>query len=109
MARDLPNLIVRERLEQHDLVDPVAELRREPSLELAHDLALHLLHADVPRQEAQWACQLPEMLRAEIGRHDHHGVAEVHALAAAVSEPAFVEGLQEEVEQSRAGLLDLVE
>ena len=37
------------------------------------------------------------------------GVAQVDALAAAVGEPAFVERLQEQVEQVRARLLDFVE
>ena len=49
VLRDLPHLVVRERREQHDLVDAVAELRREAPFELAEHLALDLLDADVPR------------------------------------------------------------
>ena len=46
VPRDLAHLVVRQRREQHDFVDAVAELRREPPLELAHHFALHLLDAD---------------------------------------------------------------
>ena len=63
----------------------------------------------VVRQEAERARQLPEVLRPDVRRHDDDGVAQIHALAAAVGQPAFVERLQEQVQQVRAGLLDLVE
>ena len=109
MLRDLPHLVVRERREQHDLVDPVAEFRREATFQLAEHLALHLFDADVPRTESHRARQLPEVFRAEIGRHDDDGVAQIDALAAAIGEPALVERLQEEIEQARTGLLHFVE
>ena len=46
MFGDGPHFIVRERIEQHDVVDPVPELRGEPAFELAHDFALHLRDPD---------------------------------------------------------------
>src|SRR4029453_14357847 len=46
LPRDLGYLLERQRREQDDLIDSVAELRREPAFELAHHLALHLLHAN---------------------------------------------------------------
>ena len=73
------------------------------------DLALHLFDADVPRTESHRACQLPEVFRAEVRGHDDDRVAQIHALAAAVGEPPFVEGLQKEIQQTRARLLDFVQ
>ena len=46
VPRDLAHLVVRQRREQHHLVDAVAELGREPAFELAHHFALHLFDAD---------------------------------------------------------------
>src|SRR3954451_19757378 len=46
VSGDLAHLTVRERREQHDLVDAIAELRREAPFELAHHLALDLFRPD---------------------------------------------------------------
>ena len=43
VLRDLAHFVVRQRREQHHLVDAVAELRREAAFELADHFALHLL------------------------------------------------------------------
>ena len=109
MLRDLTHFVVGQRREQHGFVDAVAELRREPALELAHHFALHLLDTDRPVQEAHRARQLPEVLRAEIRRHDDDRVAQVDALSTAVRHPALVERLEKQVQRMRARLLDLVE
>ena len=60
-------------------------------------------------QESQRAGQLPEVLGADVRRHDDDRVAQIDALAAAVGDPSFVERLQEQVQHARARLLDLVE
>ena len=80
---DLCELVLRQRLELDDLVDPVEELGPE---ELAHLL-----------------------LRAQVRGHDQHGVAEVDGAALSVGEPAVVEDLQQHVEDLVVRLLDLVE
>src|SRR3954468_12195521 len=36
MPRNFADLVVRERCEQHDFVDAIAQLRREAALKLAH-------------------------------------------------------------------------
>ena len=104
-----PHFVLRQRPEDHDLVDAVAELRTEAALELAHDFSLHLLDAHLLRVEAHRAAQFPEALRPDVRRHDDDRVAQVNALAAAVGDPALVERLQEEVQHARARLLHLVE
>src|SRR5919107_1363187 len=80
---DLSELLTGERLELDDLVDPVEELRPE---ELAHLL-----------------------LRAQVRGHDQHGVAEVDGASVPVGQAAVVEDLQQDVEDLRVRLLDLVE
>ena len=47
--------------------------------------------------------------RADVRRHDDHGVAEVDRAALRVGEPAVVEHLQQRVEHVGVRLLDLVE
>jgi hypothetical protein len=49
------------------------------------------------------------MLGARVRGHDDDRVGQIHALAAAVGQPAFVKRLQEHVQQTGARLLDLVE
>jgi hypothetical protein len=68
-----------------------------------------LLDAHFLREEAERARQLAEVLGSDVGRHDHDGITEIHALAAAVGQPALVKGLQEQVQQVGAGLFHLVE
>src|SRR3954454_970526 len=52
LERDRSHFVLGERAEDHHLVDAVAELRREPSLELPRDLSLHLFDANLLREEA---------------------------------------------------------
>jgi hypothetical protein len=47
--------------------------------------------------------------RSGIGGHDQYDVAEIDRLAVMVGELAVIHHLQEDVEQVRMGLLDLVE
>src|SRR5919204_627139 len=81
---DLADLLARERLELHDVVEPVDEL----GLELGLD----------PRAPA-----------GNVRGHDHHGVLEVDGVALTVGQAAVVEHLEQDVEHVRVGLLDLVE
>ncbi len=50
-----------------------------------------------------------EVLGADVGRHDDHGVAEVDGAALGVGDAAVVEDLQQGVEDIGVRLLDLVE
>src|SRR2546427_97239 len=43
---DFPDLVSHQRCEEHDLIDPVPELRRESAFNLAHDFTLNLLDPD---------------------------------------------------------------
>ena len=90
-----------ERVEEDDLVDAVEQLRPEMRPQrLGH------LPPDAFRQVTG---VLGDELAADVRRHDHHGVLEVHRAALAVGQPPVVEELQQHVEHFRVRLLDLVE
>ena len=74
VLRDLSHFVVRERSEQHDLVDAVAEFGRKPPLQLPHDLILYLFDTDLAGEEAHRARQLPEVLRPDVRCHDNDRV-----------------------------------
>ena len=80
---DLGELLARQRLERHDLVDAIQELRAEPVAQLVRG--------------------------ADVRGHDDHGVAEVDRAALTVGQASVVEHLQEDVEDLGVRLLDLVE
>ena len=109
--RDLGEILARELLEHHDVVDAVEQLGAEQALELAHRTA-----ADLARGKALLAGGakahariLRDLASAHVGRHDDHGVAEIDRLALAIGQAALLQHLQQNVEDIRVRLLDLVE
>ena len=101
---DALDLGERQRLEQHDLVDPVQELRPEVGPQGAHHQGAGLrLHLAVRRDP------LEQVLRPDVGGHDDDGVAEVDRATVGVGEAPVVEHLEQDVEDVDVGLLDLVE
>ena len=108
MSRDL---LLGELVEDDDLVDPVEELGPEDLLELAHDPVLHVVVGDaglVADREAD-AGVLGDLRGADVRGHDHDRVAEVDRAPLGVGEPAVLEDLEQDVEDVRVRLLDLVE
>jgi len=94
-VHDSLDVFLRQAVEDDDLVDAVEELGAERALEVALDVLaqLPLLRAQpVFAQEAQRAARLDER-RADVRRHDQHGVAEVHHVALAVGQPAVLQDL----------------
>ena len=89
-------------MEDHDVVDAVDELGPEALLHDLHHRALHLRVVLLARV-------LLDDLRAEVGRHDDHGVAEVDRAPLAVGETPVVEHLQQHVEHVRMRLLNLIQ
>ncbi len=53
--------------------------------------------------------RLAQVGGAEVGRHDDHGVLEVHRTALGVGQPPVLQDLEQRVEDVGVGLLDLVE
>ena len=100
-AHDRP----RERPEDDDAVEAVDQLGAE-------DVAHGPLHP-LARERARTALAEAERLtrldrRAEIGRDDDDGLAEVDGLAGAVRQAPRIEDLQEQIPELRCGLLELV-
>ena len=113
---DLGDLLDRQRAEHDGRVDPVEELRPEVLLQLGGDLLLHQLvralgavrvgRAHRPEAEARVGL---ELLGAEVRGHDDDRVAEVDPAALGVGQVPVLEDLEEDVEDLRVRLLDLVE
>ncbi|MNI18250.1 hypothetical protein D3C73_716520 [compost metagenome] len=89
-------------MEHHSLVDPVDELRAEAAGQQLHQQGLHLLVVLL-------GVVLLDQIRAEVGGHDHHCVAEVHGAALTIGQAAIVQHLQQDVEHIRVRLLNLVQ
>src|SRR6185312_10272334 len=96
---DAADVLLREPVEDHRVVDPVEELGLEGGRQHLFDRRadpLVDLVADDP-------------VGADVRGHDQHRVGEADRAALAVGEPAVVHDLQEGVEDVRVRLLDLVE
>ena len=102
---DGPEVVVRQGVEDDDLVDPVEELRSELDAQGVHDLAPHRVVRGVPDLGIRGG----DGRRSDVAGHDHHGVLEVHGPALRVGQATVVEDLEQDVEDIRVGLLDLVE
>ena len=97
-------LLLTQRTEDHDIVHAVEKLRPEALPQQLH----HLLPCRVKRRFAVQVLRLQQM-RAQVRGHDQHRVLEVHRAALRVRQPPIVEHLQQNVEDIRMRLLDLVE
>ena len=108
---DLDDLLLGQALENDNLVDTVEEFRPEQLLHLGHDATLDLLVGQALvrlRREAERLC-LDDVARADVRRHDDDRVAEIDRATLAVGKATFLENLQQDVEDIRMRLLDLVE
>ena len=85
---DLANLVRVERMEDHDLVDPVEELGQEAGLQGFHHGVAHLLLA------AALLGDLLDQLAADVAGHHDDRVGEIDRVALVVAQPAVVEDLQ---------------
>src|SRR5208337_71841 len=103
-VHDALDLRLGERLEQHDVVQAVEELRAEIAAQGTHHPV-----AGVGLDLPFGGHAVQEVLRADIGGHDYDRVAEVDGTALGVGEPPVVEDLQQRVEDVRVRLLHLIE
>src|SRR5690606_35332219 len=112
---DLANLLLVERVEDHDVVDTVQELRSEDLPQLAQDTLAHrvvlvpLALLFVAGDAEPEALALHDLLRADVRGHDDDRVAEVHSPPLGIGQAAVLKDLQEHVECLGVRLLDLVE
>src|SRR5215468_7198219 len=89
-VHDLHDLFAVQRVEQHDLVNTVEELRPEGVIEFAH---YRIAHAGLilPRHTFN-------DMAGGVAGHDDHRVLEIHRAALTVSQATLVQYLQENVE-----------
>ncbi len=106
---DVGDVLGRQLVEDDDLVDAVQELGAEVALQLLVDLVLHPLVGDRLVGLDETDRRLAQVGRAEVRRHDDHGVLEVDRATLRVGEPPVLEDLQQRVEHVGVRLLDLVE
>ena len=91
--------VLGQTLEHDCLVDAVDELGLEGRPQQAVDAGPHLRHV----------LGFEDDVGAQVARHDDDGVLEVDDPALSVGEAAVVQELEQDVEDVRMGLLDLVE
>ena len=101
---DALDLILGERAEQDDVVDPVEELRLEVSSQLIENVLFHLLI-----DSAVFFHVVEELGTSDVRCHDADRVGEVYSPALVVSKSAVIKKLQQDVEYIRMSLFDLVE
>ena len=92
-----------ERIEMHDRVEPVAELRGEHLFQRA--ARRDALAARLAESEAA----IGEIACAGVGRHDQDDVTEVRLAAVRVGQRRVIHHLQQDADHVRVRLLDLVE
>src|SRR5262249_36546636 len=104
----------REWMEVDDIVHAVEEFRPEQLVELGLNqladalvLGLFRLWLGLAEIEAD-PTAAAESIRADIRCHDENRVAEIHRAALCIAELAVLHDLQQQVEDLRVGLLDLV-
>src|SRR5579872_5657699 len=98
---DPADLFAAKTVKDHNLVDPVEELRPEVGLQSLRYPPPHLVFLF-------WS-QLADPLAPDVAGHDDDGVGEAHRPPLTVGQPAVVEHLEENAEHVRMSLLDLVE
>ena len=101
---DAVKLCLGEGLEADDLVKTVEKLRSELSAQLAEHAVFSVL-CDI----AVIVDAVEQILTAEVRGHDDDGVLEVDRSALRVGNSAIVKDLQQNVENIRVSLLDLIE
>ena len=87
----------------------VRSIRLRNSGRNARVTAWETLRLREPGRSARSRGRRVDDLRAQVRGHDDHGVAEVGGLAARIAQAPVVEDLQEQVEDARLGLLELVQ
>src|SRR4051812_8826993 len=109
---DRLDLLLLQLVEHDHVVDAVEELGAEDLLQLSHDPVLHVVVRDpglvVGDGEAERRVA-SDLLRADVRRHDHDRVTEVDRPPLRVRQAPVLQDLQEDVEDVRVRLLDLVE
>ena len=87
-------------MENHRLIDTIDKLWPEVLGNGAHDLAFHIVIVII--------CHILNDVRTQVRGHDDHGITEINRAALTVSKPSIIQHLQQDVEDIRMRLFDLV-
>ena len=101
--------VVLERMEEDNGIEPVDELRREGAVERLGEYSLRGTCIECRRLKTYASTLLCQLPRADIGGEDDDRVAEINGVSLPVGESSFVEDLQQDIEDIRVRLLNLVE
>ena len=99
---DLTDLCAAQRMEHHRVVNAIDEFWTEMFAHHGHHRLAHGLVITL-------GGELLDQVRAQIGGHDQHGVAEVHCTALAVGQAAIVQYLQQHIEHVGVRFFDFIE
>ena len=107
---DPVHLIVAQGMEDEDLVYTVDKLRTEHFFDFFHDSGPHFLVGLFRGGFVRKAkgLGLYDPLGADIGRHDDHSVLEIDLMPLGVCYMAFIEDLQQDIEDVPVRFFDLV-
>src|SRR5690348_9488520 len=107
---DTEQVIIAERVEDYNLIQPVEELRIERPLYFVHHHFFHRLAPGFVRARLETeAGALLQMPSTQVRRHDDDGVTEIHGVAETVGQLPVFKHLQQNVEYVRMSLLDFIQ
>src|SRR3989344_5589809 len=97
-------------VENYDIVNPVEEFRSEIILKTFCNLLLHLiLFPALPTIVEAYSTGLTQILRSDIGSKYNNSVLEINRPTLRIRKSTIIQYLQENVEDFRMCLLNLVE
>ena len=99
---DQSDMLTTQRMEYHDVINPIDKLGSKVRTDRFHQGRLHLIVLFL-------TAHLLNHLRAEIGSHDDDRVAKVDRPTLPVCETTVIENLQQNVENVRMRFLDFIE
>ena len=98
---DVSNLFFLKWMKDNRIIDAVDEFRPEGLGHHFHHRGFYFL--------VYGSCHALDQVRTQVRRHNQHRVPEVHGTTMAISQPAVVEYLQQDIENVRMSLLDFVQ
>ena len=105
---DLRDTLAVQRFEGHDIIDTVDKLRGELLLQRLKQGCVHTLTIHLRCVKTDTRAELQYLSRTYVTRQHDDRVAEINAVSLTVGQTTFVQDLQQDVEDIRMGLLDLV-
>ena len=109
-GHDLLHMVLIQRMEYDDLINPVQKFRAEDQLHLIHDILFHplVIALFVLLHGKSKLLGINDRLGPCIGGHDNDRVAEIHLSSLGIGDMSVIQNLQKNIEYVRMRLLHLV-